>query len=168
MGQSIIQCWLLIYSLPATQPIIEKNPQLLEKCCTTPLSGILQPGLSNDFENKTLIPWVDASEDGTFWTIGSFSVGNINAKSNFISPPPTNDGKYFIYLTNAFDQFGVGILQTESFVALPGDQLGFSYWIYSALPQFNNIQVDFITIRKFACIKKKQERTKSKYHNIFL
>lgn len=156
MKLPLIQCWLMIYTLLATQQTLVEKPQLLGEGCTTRRSGIPQPELSNDFERKTLKPWVDASEDGSFWAIGSFSAEENNMKSSFISPPPAKDGKYFIYLKNYFDVFGVGILQTENFIALPGDQLSFSFWMYSALSQINNIKVDFITTKAYVSNSKRQ------------
>lgn len=94
--------------------------------------------LDNDFENGTIEPWIDLSEGGTRWVLGFYTDQTIEIKP----PPPANSGEYFLWLEqSSFRTFGIGLLSTPQFVAFPGDQLLFSYWIYAEFKEFNNIQV---------------------------
>jgi len=107
------------------------------------IPAINHQDIDNSFENGTINPWTDCSEDGTRWAIESnFSWTNGNGRSQMQvapQPPPLNHGKYFILLKNDWTIFGIGILSSPYFVAYPGDEIMFSYWLHSTY--FSNIEV---------------------------
>lgn len=106
----------------------------------------LQPNqilFDNDFEEGSIEPWVDMSQDGTQWVIRNSNQWKQGGSS--IQPQPSiKDGKYFLQLDNTDVNvvFGIGKLSTTTFTAYPGDQIQFSYWIASKHSHFNTIQVN--------------------------
>jgi len=110
------------------------------------VSAISHQDVDNDFENGTIAPWTDSSEDGTQWMIeNSFFWTNGDGRSQMQvvpPPPPPNNGKYYALLKHDLTKtFGVGILSSPNFVAYPGDEVTFSYWLQSPFRHFNNIEV---------------------------
>ncbi len=103
---------------------------------------IEQLHLDNNFENRSLQPWMDCSENGAQWTIEDISTWNneriIESKQ---APPPMNNGTNYLWLKQDFETFGIGILSSPSFLAFPGDEMKFSFWIQSAFQNFNNLEV---------------------------
>ena len=96
----------------------------------------------NDFEEGTVAPWVDLSEGGTHWTIEISSSHSGIKENNALKPPlPPLTGKYFLLVEQDGKTFDMGTLSTTNFIALPGDQIQFSYWISSTWSQFHNLQV---------------------------
>jgi len=95
-----------------------------------------------DFENGTIEPWSDSSEVGTHWTIETNSSWTDEMRTSQQSPPsPPNNGKYFLLLKHELNAFGIGQLNSPTFLAHPGDRVAFSYWLKSKYRHFNNIEV---------------------------
>ena len=106
------------------------------------LYNVEQHQFDNDFEEGTVAPWVDLSEGGTRWAIKSSSSDSEKTKKDAILPPPPPlTGKNFLVLEQGFHIFDFGTLSTTNFIALPGDQIQFAYFMSSSWSQFNNLQV---------------------------
>lgn len=109
------------------------------------LPAINHQDVDNDFENGTIAPWADCSEDGTRWVAVDVNstLANENGRSQLqaMPPLPPNNGKYFIFLKHDLKIFGIGILSSPNFIAYPGDEISFSYWLHSTYQHFNNIEV---------------------------
>jgi len=77
-----------------------------------------------DFENGTIEPWADISQDGTRWSISNASTFGNEVGSIHQPPPSANDGTNFLELkpTN-IHTFGIGELKMTGILAKPGDQL---------------------------------------------
>ena len=100
------------------------------------------PGIDIDFENGTIEPWSDFSEVGTHWIIENNSSSTIEMRTSQQSPPaPPNNGRYFLFLKHELNAFGIGQLNSPTFLAQPGDRIAFSYWLKSTYRHFNNIEV---------------------------
>lgn len=121
------------------------NVSLLLIVSFVPINASLEhnqcPSFDNDFENGTIEPWFDLSEDGTRWVLDNTDSFENHQAIKMKPPPPINNGEYFLWLEQSFRTFGIGLLSTPQFIAFPGDQLLFSYWIYAEFKEFNNIQV---------------------------
>lgn len=106
------------------------------------LSDIEQPDLDNSFENQILEPWIDLSESETHWIIECISSCTSN-ETNMIQgiPLPPTDGHYVLQLKYDLESFDVGILSSPTFLAYPGDEIKFFYYIRSNYSHFNNIEV---------------------------
>jgi len=103
-----------------------------------------QHPFDNDFEEGTLAPWMDLSEGGTCWVIETISSNSGSNGRNTIqlpSPPPI--GKYFLLMKQELKTFDIGTLSSTNFIAFPGDQIQFSFWISSTWSNFHNLQVIF-------------------------
>ncbi len=106
------------------------------------LSNFEQPHLDNNFENQTLEPWSDSSENGTEWMIAcTFSCTNDTNMIQDIPFPPTG-GHYVLQLKYDLKSFDVGILSSPIFLAYPRDEIKFFYFIRSEYSHFNNIEVN--------------------------
>jgi len=106
--------------------------------------------IDNSFENETLSPWTDCSEDGAEWIIGNMSSSRIERNEKEISPPIVESGAHYLWLQHDLETFGIGILISPTFLAFPGDEIKFSFWIHSSFKHFNNIQasIDFVLQKK--------------------
>ena len=93
-------------------------------------SQMTQPGINIDFENGTIEPWYDCSEVGTRWIIQNNSSPTNEMRTFQQSPPaPPNNGRYFLLLKHELNGFGIGQLNSPTFLAHPGDRIAFSYWL---------------------------------------
>lgn len=133
-------CLLLIPATSASEP----EPFEIHRFRVMTLFNtftIQQPELDQNFENGTMEPWVDCSENGTQWVIQKMSTawGNEISKSRII-PPPLESGTHYLWLKQDFEIFGFGVLSSPKFLAYPGDELQFSFWIHSSFECFNNLQ----------------------------
>ena len=104
------------------------------------LSNIEQPGLDNNFENQTLEPWVDSSENGTLWIIECISSCTDETSMIQDIPLPPTDGHHVLLLKYDLKSFDVGILSSPIFLAYPRDEIKFLYYIRSDYSHFNNIE----------------------------
>ncbi len=106
------------------------------------VSRMIHPGIDIDFENGTIEPWSDCSEFGTHWVIENNSSSTNGLRTSQQSPPaPPNNGRYFLLLKHELNAFGIGQLNSPTFLAHPGDRVAFSYWLKSTYRYFNNIEV---------------------------
>jgi len=108
-----------------------------------PVSQITHSGIDIDFENGTIEPWSDSSEFGTHWIIENNSslTNEMRTQSQQSPPPPPNHGSSFLLLKHELNAFGIGVLNSPTFLAHPGDIIAFSYWLKSTYRHFNNIEV---------------------------
>lgn len=118
---------------------------LLAQSCQLKASDTIHPNqiiLDNDFENGTIEPWVDFSQDGTRWNIRNATTFENEVDTNYQPPPSLNGGTNFLQINpNKMNTFGLGELRITEILAMPGDQLKFSYWIRSRYSWLNNLQV---------------------------
>ena len=112
--------------------------------------AIKQPGIDQNFEDKSMKPWVDCSEDGTNWVIENLSSLSNEPIQSRMSPPPMESGTHYLWLKQDLETFGIGVLSSPIFLAYPGDQIK-SFWIHSSFNFFNNLQVriDFLCSKKY-------------------
>lgn len=107
--------------------------------------AISNQDVDNNFENGTIAPWTECSEDGSRWIIENYSsLTNEMIKSQQQQPPPPNNGNFFIWLKHELKIYGIGILSSPYFIAYPGDEITFSYWLCSPYRHFNNIEVLYL------------------------
>lgn len=83
--------------------------------------------------------WQDQSQDGARWIIDSSEYQEKESSSGH--PPHPSTGRFCLLLKSSSACFSVGILSSAMFVAIPGDEIQFDYWITSKYPELNNIQV---------------------------
>ena len=123
------------------EPAPKKVISLMKDDASVP--AVNHQDVDNNFENGTISPWTDCSEDGARWVIENHSSWmNGNGRSQLQTvPQPPNNGKYFILLKHDLKIFGIGILSSPYFIAYPGDEITFSYWLHSTYRHFNNIEV---------------------------
>ena len=94
--------------------------------------------LSNDFEDGRVSPWYDESAANVNWKVEDF-----NSPSEFDSPAPqpSSGTKYLRAARNKDLLSGLAVLRSEPFIASPGDQVTFNFWIRSRRPEGNNLEV---------------------------
>lgn len=94
--------------------------------------------LSNDFEDGRLSPWYDESAANVKWKVEDF-----NSPSEFDTPAPQpSSGTKYLRAARTRDLLsGLAVLRSEPFIASPGDQVTFNFWIRSRRPEGNNLEV---------------------------
>ena len=136
--KSTVFLWLFVTALMTTS-FPEEGGE------TVTLVNYEKHPIDNDFEEGTVAPWLDLSEGGTCWVIQTiaFDSGTIDRSAIQPASPPAA-GKYFLVMKQVLETFDMGTLSTTNFIAFPGDQLQFSFWISSTWSQFHNLQVKFV------------------------
>lgn len=119
-------CFLIIYTKCVTGVIDEK-----------------QKYLDTNFENGSLSPWTDKSDDRTAvrWIVEDFWTISPSLRPPPLEPIGSSNRKYLRLERLDRGSFGVAVLQSPFFFFQPGDVLTFSYWIRSRYNQSKNIQV---------------------------
>ncbi len=113
-----------------------------------------QHPFDNDFEEGTVAPWVDQSEGGTCWVVETISSNSGTYVRNTIQlPSPPSTGKHFLLMKQELKTFDIGTLSTMNFIAFPGDQIQFSFWISSTWSHFHNLQVIFLLLSEDNLLK---------------
>ena len=114
----------------------------------TEVNYVKQHSLDTSFENGSLDPWKDETDEGAdirwivedFWTV-----------SSSLRPPPlepigSSNRKYLRLDRQLGGSFGVAVLRSPLFLCQPGDILTFYYWIRSRYNRLNNLQVNRSTL----------------------
>jgi len=101
--------------------------------------------LNTNFENGSLSPWMDKSDDRTAvrWIVEDFWTISPSLRPPPLEPIGSSSRKYLRLERQLRGAFDVAVLQSPFFLCQPGDILSFSYWIRSRYNQGNNIQVRF-------------------------
>lgn len=102
--------------------------------------GVRASALDKDFEDGRLSPWYDTSANFMHWLVEDSSTP---LEPTNPAPPPLNSGTKYI---RAGDRAGTVelnslILRSPEFVAVPGDEVSFSFWIRSRRLRGNSLQV---------------------------
>lgn len=137
----VMLCWRFIFC----QRISSLSVNIEDK---TEVNYVKQHSLDTNFENGSLDPWKDETDEGAdirwivedFWTVGSS-----------LRPPPlepigSSNRKYLRLERPLGSSFGVAVLRSPLFLCQSGDVLTFSYWIRSRYNRLNNLQVNRSTL----------------------
>lgn len=112
------------------------NPEHQSKRFLNP--KLVKSLLDNDFEDGRLGIWYDSSPNQMNWQIEDF-----DSPTEIDNPAPEPDygTKYLRVHKNG--EFGLGrvVLNSEVFLAEPGDEIHFSFWIRAKYAATNNLQV---------------------------
>ena len=134
---------LHLYSLLATvithswaNVVVNQSPNDLDPYSTREI-------LSSDFESGSMSPWYDLSTSSVNWQIERL---DSSTETNSAAPQPASGETYLRLTRNANLDLGLAILNSAVFIALPGDQVNFTFWIRSRQPLGNSLQV--ISMRK--------------------
>ncbi|KAI9561200.1 hypothetical protein GHT06_012156 [Daphnia sinensis] len=96
--------------------------------------------LDNDFEDKTLQPWIEESQGNVRW-----NVSNRTSHWELLNPAPQpiNGKNYLRVDRRGSSSFGVAILRSPTFKLSSGSKIyvSFAFWIRSKWPAFTNLEV---------------------------
>lgn len=106
-------------------------------------NAVRQHFLDSNFENGSLDPWKDESDNGAEvrWIVEDFWSVSSSLRPPPLEPIGSSNRKYLRLERQLGGSFGVAVLQSPFFLGQPGDVLTFSYWMRSRYNQMNNIQV---------------------------
>jgi len=135
---------LLLFRLLLITSTTSRDPRQLELIKLPKLnvitSAVQELSINQNFENGSIQPWQDFSEEGTQWVIENISSWSNEHTKNHLGLPPMESGTHYLWLKQDLETFGIGILSSNTFLANPGDEIKFSFWIHSSYKYFNNLQ----------------------------
>jgi len=92
--------------------------------------------LNNNFESGAADPWYDSSPNTVHWVVEDFSTPIEDY------PPPTlSTGTKYLRANRDKATPGQLILRTVTFMAFPGDEFSFNFWIRSKYTGGNTLEV---------------------------